>query len=202
MYKSCQIMNTSSDDEHYEYQKYLYRKKEWPGYKKVNDGTGAITVIKKIHNLESEQNERKRIDEKHKRLAKAAFLGKKWQRHDSMTEPLPIRFPKVRPDIEYDSEIPLRYRAYLEHKWYEEVNHGLLGKPIELYDYVHVKGFIQLNFEQYPAPEKEISFEDICVANPYIVASRGNFELINEYDYNKKMLEIMNNVKKRYKRPE
>lgn len=77
----------------------------------VSDGTACIEVNYKRENLEKEALALEKINEKHRRFAKIALAKKPWLQDEfAHVVPRTAVVHQTIPPIQYDQEIPLKYK--------------------------------------------------------------------------------------------
>lgn len=85
----------------------------------------------------------------------------------------------------------------MENKWSVETNNGLLGKEIELFDYIYISGYpcLDTNFQEIP---DEITKE--FIENAKLIVFALSVTCISEETYNKKLsMWMSSSIQQRYK---
>jgi len=157
----------------------------------IEDGTGVVQVNYKFEQYMSQLKQRQEIDEKYE--CQAENLRSSETKAD---KDYPKKFPEIRPKFCYPRDIPLHDKVVLENEWWLETRGGLLGKEIQLFDYVYVIGYPTLDTKFQKVPE-QITPEFIEHARMIIFAI--SVTCISEETYNKKLLTwIGTTIRQRY----
>ncbi|XP_054001292.1 uncharacterized protein LOC128888447 [Hylaeus anthracinus] len=171
------VVTVKEDAKYYQYQ--------------VDDGTGSVTVYFERKFFDAQKLERRTIDEKYHKIARNMNI------ESLNNQECPKVFPNPRPQFSYPPDTSMHEMAIVEHNWFLETKHGLLGKNVERSKYVHAVGYCALDFMFGHRPENDFTFLDISTVKLYFLANK--VICIDEWDYNAKLYSwLFTVVRKRY----
>ncbi|XP_014484462.1 PREDICTED: uncharacterized protein LOC106749478 [Dinoponera quadriceps] len=154
----------------------------------IQDGTGVAQVNYQVEKYASLLKQRKEIDEKYREQARNLRMYKT----STAIQDYPKKFPEIRPNFSYTDNVSFQDKAVLENKWSSETNNGLLGKEIQLLDYVYINGYPCLDGMFQKIPEEGVTTEFTEYARLTVFAV--SVTCISEKTYNEKLSMWMNTV--------
>ncbi|XP_066581569.1 uncharacterized protein [Prorops nasuta] len=150
----------------------------------IDDGTGAVPVILRKDYYTKTMTQREVIEENLRHIALTPPTIEHLRECAKMT--WPSETPLKAPVLTYRENTTKRFMAYVESLWHSQTRSGLLGKPLELLDYIEVKGKCNLEYEVIDKPIEDFTIEDADIGTLVIFALEAS--IISEHEYNKKFL--------------
>ncbi|XP_032668133.1 uncharacterized protein LOC116842686 isoform X2 [Odontomachus brunneus] len=149
----------------------------------IEDGTGVVEINYKLEKYAFLLKQQKEIDEKYREQAKDL------RKYETNANDWPKKLRETHPEFSYTENACLQNRSILENKWLSATNNDLLGKEVQLFDYVYINGYPCLDIRFQTTPE-EITTEFMQRTRLTVYAI--SVARISEETYNEKLSMWMN----------